>query len=95
MSYPPLQDKTCDKDSNQGKGAFEVGEISSCADCFICMLNFLLCNGWYIVLKQEQYVAWINSQLKKRPGSRFVREIPRDTRDGIALVQLIDVLGGF
>ena len=35
----------------------------------------------------------MNSQLKKRPGSRFVREIPRDTRDGVALVQLVEVLG--
>lgn len=37
----------------------------------------------------------MNSQLKKRPGSRFVREIPRDTRDGVALVQLVEVLGEF
>lgn len=44
---------------------------------------------------QEQYVAWVNSQLKKRPNSRFVREIPRDTRDGVALVQLVEVLGQF
>lgn len=35
----------------------------------------------------------MNSQLKKRPGSRFIREIPRDTRDGVALVQLVEVLG--
>ncbi|XP_078379226.1 dixin-like isoform X2 [Oculina patagonica] len=44
--------------------------------------------------REEQYVAWVNSQLKKRPGSRFVREIPRDTRDGVALVQLVEVLAG-
>lgn len=37
----------------------------------------------------------MNSQLKKRPGSRFVREIPKDTRDGVALVQLVEVLGEF
>ena len=37
----------------------------------------------------------MNSQLKKRAGSRFVREIPRDTRDGVALVQLVEVLGEF
>jgi len=35
----------------------------------------------------------VNSQLKKRPGSRFVREIPHDTKDGVALVQLVEVLG--
>ncbi|CAH3189594.1 unnamed protein product [Porites evermanni] len=44
--------------------------------------------------REEQYVAWVNSQLKKRPGSRFVREIPRDTKDGVALVQLVEVLAG-
>lgn len=44
--------------------------------------------------REEQYVAWVNSQLKKRPNSRFVREIPRDTRDGVALVQLVEVLSG-
>ncbi|RMX39786.1 hypothetical protein pdam_00007134 [Pocillopora damicornis] len=44
--------------------------------------------------REEQYVAWVNSQLKKRAGNRCVREIPRDTRDGVALVQLVEVLAG-
>ena len=47
---------------------------------------------------QEQlqaYTAWVNSQLKKRPGSRVVESLPRDMNDGVALIQLIEVVGEY
>jgi hypothetical protein len=38
-------------------------------------------------------VAWTNSQLKKRPGSKVVEDLARDMQDGVALAQLIEVVG--
>ena len=51
---------------------------------------------WFHLFKQEQlqaYVAWVNSQLKKRPGSRYIQNLPQDMQDGVALLQLIQVVG--
>ena len=49
-----------------------------------------------ILLFQQQmqaYVAWTNSQLKKRPGSKVVEDLARDMQDGVALAQLIEIVG--
>ena len=40
-------------------------------------------------------MAWVNSQLKKRPGSRTVQDLRYDMRDGVALAQLIEVVGKY
>ncbi|KAK3699446.1 hypothetical protein QZH41_018616 [Actinostola sp. cb2023] len=49
-------------------------------------------------LKREEqlqaYTAWVNSQLKKRPGSRYIQDLPKDLKDGVALIQLIEVVAG-
>ncbi|XP_067676980.1 dixin-like isoform X2 [Haliotis asinina] len=48
-------------------------------------------------IKQAQlnaYVAWVNSQLKKRQGIRLVEDLRVDMRDGVALLHLIDIVGG-
>ena len=36
---------------------------------------------------------WINSQLKKKPGARLVEDLRNDTRDGVAFIDLISVIG--
>ncbi len=41
----------------------------------------------------QAYVAWTNSQLKKRPGSKVVEDLARDMQDGVALAQLIEIVG--
>ncbi len=41
----------------------------------------------------QAYVDWVNSQLRKRPGSRAVRDLRTDMRDGVALAHLIHVVG--
>ncbi len=41
----------------------------------------------------ETYINWVNSQLKKRPRSRVVEDLQRDMRDGVAFLQLIEVIG--
>ena len=41
----------------------------------------------------QAYVAWTNSQLKKLPGSKVVEDLARDMQDGVALSQLIEVVG--
>ena len=38
-------------------------------------------------------MAWINSQLKKKPGARLVEDLRNDTRDGVAFIDLISVIG--
>ena len=43
----------------------------------------------------QAYVAWTNSQLKKLPGSKVVEDLARDMQDGVALAQLIEVVGMF
>ena len=49
----------------------------------------------YLSLQQQlrAYVAWVNSQLKKRPGSRSIEDLRTDMQDGVALVHLIEVVG--
>jgi hypothetical protein len=41
----------------------------------------------------QAYVAWTNSQLKKLPGSKVVEDLARDMQDGVALAQLIEIVG--
>ena len=38
-------------------------------------------------------MAWINSQLAKKPGARLVEDLQNDTRDGVAFLDLISVIG--
>lgn len=38
-------------------------------------------------------MKWINSQLKKKPGARLVEDLRYDTRDGVAFIDLISVIG--
>ncbi|CAL1545440.1 unnamed protein product [Lymnaea stagnalis] len=38
------------------------------------------------------YVAWVNSQLKKKPGAHLVEDLRNDVRDGVALIDLIEVI---
>ncbi|BFZ13811.1 hypothetical protein BsWGS_16850 [Bradybaena similaris] len=40
------------------------------------------------------YVAWMNSQLKKKPGAHLVEDLRHDIRDGVALINLIEVIAG-
>ncbi|RUS78221.1 hypothetical protein EGW08_014035 [Elysia chlorotica] len=40
------------------------------------------------------YVAWVNSQLKKKPGAHLVEDLRHDVRDGVALIDLIEVIAG-
>ncbi|XP_048588939.1 dixin isoform X2 [Nematostella vectensis] len=42
----------------------------------------------------QAYTAWVNSQLKKRPGSRVIQNLPIDMKDGVAFIQLIEVVAG-
>lgn len=42
----------------------------------------------------QAYMAWINSQLKKKPGARLVEDLRNDTRDGVAFIELISVIAG-
>ncbi|CAH1272016.1 DIXDC1 [Branchiostoma lanceolatum] len=42
----------------------------------------------------QAYVAWVNSQLKKRAGCRIVSDLRRDMQDGVAFAQLVEILSG-
>lgn len=41
----------------------------------------------------QAYIQWVNAQLRKRPGSRVVDNLQSDMKDGVALLQLIEVVG--
>lgn len=40
----------------------------------------------------DTYVSWINSQLEKRSNSRHVLNLSQDLRDGVVLLQLVEVI---
>ncbi|XP_052803591.1 dixin-like isoform X3 [Mya arenaria] len=48
--------------------------------------------GWNDQL--DAYMQWINSQLKKKPGTRLVEDLRNDTRDGVAFIDLLSVIAG-
>lgn len=41
------------------------------------------------------YVSWVNSQLKRKPGLKPVRDLRHDLQDGVVLVQLIEIVGKY
>lgn len=50
-------------------------------------------NSWMEWTQQLQaYVAWVNSQLKKKNGTRVVEDLRRDMQDGVALVELVEIV---
>uniref|UniRef100_A0A2K6NSY9 Dixin n=1 Tax=Rhinopithecus roxellana TaxID=61622 RepID=A0A2K6NSY9_RHIRO len=42
----------------------------------------------------QAYVAWVNSQLKKRPAVKPVQDLRQDLRDGVILAYLIEIVAG-
>ncbi|XP_014789922.1 dixin isoform X3 [Octopus bimaculoides] len=48
------------------------------------------------VLQQQlhAYEAWVNAQLRKRPSARQIEDLRNDVKDGVALINLIEVVGG-
>uniref|UniRef100_A0A8C8SFC5 Dixin n=1 Tax=Pelusios castaneus TaxID=367368 RepID=A0A8C8SFC5_9SAUR len=42
----------------------------------------------------QAYVAWVNSQLKKKPAIKPVQDLRQDLRDGVILATLIEIVAG-
>ncbi|KAM6400392.1 dixin isoform 2-T2 [Rhynochetos jubatus] len=42
----------------------------------------------------QAYVAWVNSQLKKKPAIKPVQDLRQDLRDGVVLALLIEIVAG-
>jgi len=40
----------------------------------------------------QNYITWINSHLKKRPGVRLVDNLHSDITNGVPLIHLIEVI---
>ncbi|XP_071508896.1 dixin-like [Diadema antillarum] len=76
--------------------------ISNRTAQLLALLRDLLLKRWEVIyawqLYQQQqlqaYVAWVNSQLKKRPGCHMVEDLRRDMQDGVALVHLVEIVSG-
>ena len=43
----------------------------------------------------QAYIAWVNVQLKKKAGSRVIEDLTSDLRDGVALSDLIEIVGKY
>lgn len=69
----------------------------------MCAVHVLLCGllGLCVCVidwLQQQlaaYVSWVNSQLKRKPGLKPVRDLRHDLQDGVVLVQLIEIVGKY
>ena len=47
------------------------------------------------MLKQvDAYITWINRHLEHHPHRRLVKDLQKDMRDGVAFLQLVEVIGG-
>ncbi|RMZ98956.1 dixin isoform X4 [Brachionus plicatilis] len=42
----------------------------------------------------QNYITWINSHLKKRPGVKLVEHLHTDLANGVSLIHLIEVISG-
>ena len=42
----------------------------------------------------QAYIAWVNSQLRKRPDLRPVQDLRTDLQSGEVLAQLIEIISG-
>ena len=42
----------------------------------------------------QAYIAWVNSQLRKRPDLRSVQDLRTDLQSGEVLAQLIEIISG-
>lgn len=43
----------------------------------------------------DAYIAWINSQLKKKTGVRPIQDLRNDMKDGINFVYIIEIVCKF
>ncbi|CAN2390170.1 Dixin isoform X1, partial [Pristimantis euphronides] len=51
-------------------------------------------HGGFPEQQLQAYVAWVNSQLKKKAGVNPVQDLRLDLRDGVVLVHLIEIVAG-
>ena len=42
----------------------------------------------------KNYINWVNTHLKKRPGVKLVENLQNDMKDGVCLIHLIEVISG-
>lgn len=45
-------------------------------------------------IQVKNYINWVNTHLKKRPGVKLIENLQTDMRDGVALIHLIEVISG-
>ena len=46
-------------------------------------------------MQRQNYITWINSHLKKRPGVKLVENLESDLSNGVCLIHLIEVICKF
>lgn len=54
---------------------------------------FTVCFVFHLQQQLQAYVAWVNSQLKKKPSIKPVQDLRQDLRDGVILASLIEIVG--
>uniref|UniRef100_A0A7M4E8S4 Dixin n=1 Tax=Crocodylus porosus TaxID=8502 RepID=A0A7M4E8S4_CROPO len=53
-----------------------------------------VCFVFHLQQQLQAYVAWVNSQLKKKPSIKPVQDLRQDLRDGVILAYLIEIVAG-
>ena len=48
----------------------------------------------FCLLQQQlsAYMAWVNSQLKKKPGTPLIEDLLNDMRDGVVFADVIEIV---
>ena len=74
-----------------GLSLFLAPNLSCVFVCGLLDLCVYLIDG----LQQQlaAYVSWVNSQLKRKPGLKLIKDLRHDLQDGVVLTQLIEIVG--
>lgn len=66
-----------------------------CCACVALWIVGVVCVIDWLQQQLAAYVSWVNSQLKRKPGLKPVRDLRHDLQDGVVLVQLIEIVGKY
>ena len=71
----------------------EIGRLDISPAGFINWFHQLVTNQNKLrAILFQAYTAWVNSQLRKRPGLQLIQDIGNDLQDGVRVAHLIEII---